>query len=142
MPMFIKFTLLCFALLSAGYFISSAGSSRSKLLSKYWRVVTFTQLPSPFDGLSGDELASSRLAFENKIQTSYINFMQQGNYESSLLSDWVSYGMWSMNKEATELTLEYNGSKEVLFIKELTETKLILHRQRANEKITVVLVIA
>jgi len=137
MPLFIKFVLLCFALLTAGYFISSSTSSSAKLVSKRWRVVTLTQIPSPFDKLEGEELQQARLVFEQKILSSYINFMQQGNYESRLLSDWESYGIWSIDKE--KLTLEYNGRKEVLFVKELTEIKMILNRKRVGEDLTVVL---
>ena len=130
---------MCFFLLAAGYFISSAGSLRNKLISKNWKIVSLTQIPSPFDRLIGDELSLSKLAFQEKIQMSYINFLKQGNYESRLLSDLSSYGIWSVNKEATELTLEYNGSKEVLFIQELSESKMVLNRKRVGEDMTVVL---
>jgi hypothetical protein len=140
MPLFIKFVLMCFFLLTAAYLISSTGSPFRKLISKHWRVISLSQLPNPFNQLEEEESIQAKIVFEQKIKTSYINFMKQGNYESKLLSDQSSYGVWSVNKESTQLTLEYNGSKEVLFIKELTESKMILHRKRVGEEMTVVLV--
>ena len=71
-----------------------------------------------------------------------MNLMKQGNYEGRVLTDWMTYGIWSVNKEMTELTLEYDGSVEVLFIKELSEDKLVLNRKRVGEDLTVTFVVA
>jgi hypothetical protein len=144
MPLFIKFVLMCFFLLAAGYFITSSGSIHHKLISKHWRVVTLKQIPNPFESLPKDlteeEIRLAKNNFEKQVQHSYINFLKQGNYESRLLSDQNHYGIWSINKDATELTLEYNGSKEALIINELTSTKMILTRKRVSEEMTVLLI--
>ena len=66
--------------------------------------------------LSEDELALAKLTFEKKVKSSFINFLKQGNYESRLFNEYSSYGIWTVNKDASELTLEYNGTKEVIFI--------------------------
>jgi len=112
----------------------------SKLICKNWKVVSLVQIPDPFGELEEDEHKSAKLAFQEKIKTSFINFLKQGNYESRLLNDWSSYGIWSVNKEATELVLEYNGSKEILYIQELNEQKMVLYRRRVGEEMTVVLI--
>lgn len=140
MPLFIKFVLMCFCLVIAAYFISSSGSPLRNLICKHWRVIDLTQTPNPFDTLPTEELEKAQFLFNQKIQTSFINFMKQGNYESQLLNEGRNYGIWSINKDVTELTLENNGIKETLYINELTENKLILTRKRIGEEITVVLI--
>ena len=131
---------MCFCLVIAAYLISSSGSPLRNLVCKHWKVVSLTQTPNPFDQLTNDELQQAKLLFEQKIKTSFINFMKQGNFESQLLSEGSSYGIWSINKEVTELTLENNGIKELIFINELTESKMVLTRKRVGQEITVIMI--
>ena len=107
------------------FILNSCGKAPSEMIVGEWKIADLKTTQE----ISEDQLESHKEAIEDMKASSSLVINADGTYENTI-SESVVKGKWSINEDATKLTLtDEEGNAEVSEIVELSENKLTISKE-------------